>query len=70
MWYLYPGCNAIKYQITKNINKQLSSDVTWFDEISNESKYYKAVRNESFMIFKNPNFIIFQSPFQAKWFMK
>ncbi|KAG4088197.1 hypothetical protein H8356DRAFT_1325302 [Neocallimastix lanati (nom. inval.)] len=41
-----------------------------FDEIPDESKYYKTVRNENSMIFKNPNLIIFQSPFQAKLFMK
>ena len=39
-----------------------------FNEISGESKYYKAVWIENFMIFENPNLIIFQSPFLAKLF--
>ncbi|KAG4089373.1 hypothetical protein H8356DRAFT_1347161 [Neocallimastix lanati (nom. inval.)] len=33
-----------------------------------ESEYYKTKRGENFMIFKNSNLIIFQSPFQAKLF--
>jgi len=41
-----------------------------FNEIPDESIYYKTVKNENFMIFKNLNLIFFQSPFQAKLFMK
>ncbi|KAG4097743.1 hypothetical protein H8356DRAFT_1425183 [Neocallimastix lanati (nom. inval.)] len=33
-----------------------------------EYKYYKTKRNENFMIFKNTDLIIFQSPFQAYLF--
>ena len=44
------------------INKQLPPDIKSFDEIPNESEYYKTKNNESFMIFKDNNLIIFQSP--------
>jgi len=70
MWFICPEYNIIKSKITRNINKQLLPDVTKFDEIPDESKYYKTVINEYFMIFKNPNLIIFQFLFQAKLFMK
>jgi len=66
MGFERPEYNAIKFQITRNIKRQLPPEVTKFDEILNESKYYKTVRNENFMIFKNPNLIIFQSIFQIK----
>ncbi|KAG4090585.1 hypothetical protein H8356DRAFT_1360666 [Neocallimastix lanati (nom. inval.)] len=39
-----------------------------FDKISQEIGYL--LRGECFMIFKNSNIIIFQSPFQAKLFME
>ncbi|ORY33175.1 hypothetical protein LY90DRAFT_512121 [Neocallimastix californiae] len=48
----------------------LPSNVTTFNEIPNESEYYKTERNEDFMIFKNSDLVIFQSPFQAKLFKK
>ncbi|KAG4096466.1 hypothetical protein H8356DRAFT_1355331 [Neocallimastix lanati (nom. inval.)] len=67
--FISPEYNEIKSQITRNINKQQPPDVTKFDEIHNESKYYKMVRNENFMIFENPNLIIFQSPFNYKMFI-
>ncbi|KAL6632239.1 hypothetical protein U3516DRAFT_871981 [Neocallimastix sp. 'constans'] len=57
-------------QIARNINKKIPPDVTTFDTIPNESKYYKTERNENFMIFKNSNIIIFQSPFQTKLFIQ
>ncbi|KAG4095438.1 hypothetical protein H8356DRAFT_1354551 [Neocallimastix lanati (nom. inval.)] len=37
---------------------------------SNESEYYKTKRDESFVIFKNTNIIVFQSSFQAELFSK
>jgi len=59
--FIHPEYNAIKSQMTRNrnINKQLPSNVTKFDEIPDESKYYKKVKNENFMISKNPYLIIF-----------
>ncbi|KAG4095568.1 hypothetical protein H8356DRAFT_1426886 [Neocallimastix lanati (nom. inval.)] len=60
--------NSIKSQISRNLNKKLPSNVTTFAEIPSESEYYKTKRGENFMIFKNSNLIIFQSPFQAKLF--
>ena len=63
-----PEYNSIKSQISRNLNKKLPSNVTTFAEIPSESEYYKTKRGENFMIFKNSNLIIFQSPFQVKLF--
>ena len=65
MGLICPGYNSIKSQVTRSRRKQLPPDITSFDEIPNESKYYKTKRNENFIIFKNTDLIIFQSPFQA-----
>ncbi|ORX52493.1 hypothetical protein BCR32DRAFT_251807 [Anaeromyces robustus] len=70
MGIICPEYDTIRSQILRNINKQIHTDITTFDEIPNESIYYKTERGEDFMIFKNPNIIIFQSPFQAKLFSK
>ena len=70
MGLICPGYNSIKSQVTRNRRKQLPPDITTFDEILYESKYYKTKRDENFMIFKNNDLIIFQSPFQAKLFSK
>ncbi|ORY08557.1 hypothetical protein LY90DRAFT_519002 [Neocallimastix californiae] len=61
---------SVKTLILRSINKKLPSNVTTFNEIPNESEYYKTERNEDFMIFKNSDLVIFQSPFQAKLFKK
>ncbi|KAL6598165.1 hypothetical protein U3516DRAFT_847037 [Neocallimastix sp. 'constans'] len=56
----------MKFQIVQFLlisrRKQLPPDITTFDEISNESKYYKTKRDENLMIFKNNDLIVFQSP--------
>ena len=52
MRFICPEYNSIKSQISRNLNKELPSNVTTFAEIPNESKYYKAKRGENFMIFK------------------
>jgi len=52
MEFLCPEYNTIKSQISRYINKQLPPDVTSFDEIPDESEYYKTTRDEGFMIFK------------------
>jgi len=70
MGFICPKYKINKSQITRNINKILPPNVTKFDEIPDESKYYKTVRNKKFMIFKSPNLIIFQSSFQEKLFVK
>ncbi|KAL6618465.1 hypothetical protein U3516DRAFT_747155 [Neocallimastix sp. 'constans'] len=62
--------NAVSQEIgliypIRNINKQFPPNIKSFDDIPIESKYYKTKRNENFMIFKNTDLIIFQSPFQA-----
>ncbi|KAL6613572.1 hypothetical protein U3516DRAFT_826796 [Neocallimastix sp. 'constans'] len=68
MGLICPEYNSIKSQMSRNLNKKLPSNVTTFAEIPSESEYYKTRRGENFMIFKNSNLIIFQSPFQAKLF--
>ncbi|KAG4086931.1 hypothetical protein H8356DRAFT_1434097 [Neocallimastix lanati (nom. inval.)] len=70
-WDLYiPEYISVKTLILRSINKKLPSNVTTFNEIPNESEYYKTERNEDFMIFKNSDLVIFQSLFQAKLFKK
>ncbi|KAL6628192.1 hypothetical protein U3516DRAFT_809387 [Neocallimastix sp. 'constans'] len=49
--------NSIKSQVTRSRRKQLPPDITTFDKIPNESKYYKTKRDENFMIFKNNDLI-------------
>ncbi|KAG4090794.1 hypothetical protein H8356DRAFT_1430888 [Neocallimastix lanati (nom. inval.)] len=68
MGLICPEYNSIKFQISRNLNKKLPSNVTTFAEIPSEYEYYKTKRGENFMIFKNSNLIIFQSPFQVKLF--
>ena len=65
-----PDFNSVRTQIRRNINKQYPSDVKTFNEIPDESQYFKTVRSEDFMIFKNSNVVICQSPFQAKIYSK
>jgi len=50
--------DAIKSQIIRNINKQLPPDVSKFNEVPNEWKYYKIIRNANFMIFNNPYYLL------------
>ncbi|KAG4104841.1 hypothetical protein H8356DRAFT_1419340 [Neocallimastix lanati (nom. inval.)] len=61
----HPGneINASKSLIKHKIKDEIK-------KIPNVSEYYKTIRGEYFMIFKNSNIIIFQSPFQAKLFME
>ncbi|KAG4101048.1 hypothetical protein H8356DRAFT_1034900 [Neocallimastix lanati (nom. inval.)] len=68
MGLICPEYSTIRSQIIRNINKQFPLNIKSFDDIPIESKYYKMKRNESFMIIKNTDLIIFQSPFQAYLF--
>ncbi|KAG4102361.1 hypothetical protein H8356DRAFT_1421132 [Neocallimastix lanati (nom. inval.)] len=65
-----PEYSSIKSQISRYIKKQLPPDISKFNEIPDESEYYINERDENFMIFKNSNIIIFQSPFQTELFIK
>eukprot|EP00833_Pecoramyces_ruminatium_P010053 jgi/Orpsp1_1/1184085/evm.model.c7180000087964.1 len=58
--------NSIRTQMMRTMNKQYPPNIKTFDEIPDESEYFKTIRGEDFMIFKNSNVVIFQSPFQAK----
>jgi len=61
-----PELKSIRSHMYRNINEQLQiPDITSYDEVPDESEYYKTKTDEDFMIFKDPNLIIFQSPFQA-----
>ncbi|KAG4089293.1 hypothetical protein H8356DRAFT_1432007 [Neocallimastix lanati (nom. inval.)] len=68
MGLICPEYSTIRSQIIRNINKQFPPNIKSFDDIPIESEYYKTKRNENFMIFKNTDIIIFQSPFQAYLF--
>ncbi|KAG4092293.1 hypothetical protein H8356DRAFT_1429595 [Neocallimastix lanati (nom. inval.)] len=68
MGLICPEYSTIRSQIIRNINKQFLPNIKSFDDIPIESKYYKTKRNENFVIFKNTDLIIFQSPFQAYLF--
>ena len=68
MGFECPEYKSVRSQIIRNINKQLLPDIKTFEEIPDVSIYYKTERSENFMIFKNHNIAIFQSPFQAKLF--
>ncbi|KAL6635572.1 hypothetical protein LY90DRAFT_510836 [Neocallimastix californiae] len=70
MGFICSEYKTVKSQITRDINKQLLPDVTKCDEIPDESKYYKTVRNTSFIVFINPNLISFQFPFQENFFIE
>ncbi|KAG4099492.1 hypothetical protein H8356DRAFT_1337284 [Neocallimastix lanati (nom. inval.)] len=51
MSFICPEYNTIKSQKSRNENRQLLLDVKIFDEIPNESEYYKTKRNENFPTF-------------------
>ncbi|KAL6604342.1 hypothetical protein U3516DRAFT_758849 [Neocallimastix sp. 'constans'] len=57
--------SVVKHKIKETIRKRtFSLDI----RPKQESKYYKTENDDDFMIFKNTNLIIFQSPLQAKQF--
>ncbi|KAL6613152.1 hypothetical protein U3516DRAFT_750704 [Neocallimastix sp. 'constans'] len=58
MGLICPEFNSIRTQILRSQNKQLPPDITTFEEILEESEYYKTENGDNFMIFKNPNLII------------
>lgn len=66
--FICPEYNSIQSQITRKINKILPKDIETFEDIPDESEYYKTEKNEIFMIYKDSDIIIFQSPFQAAIF--
>ena len=62
--------NSVRTQMVRTMKKQYPPDVKTFDEIPDESDYFKTERKEDFMIFKNSDIVIFQSPFQANIYSK
>ena len=59
MGLICPRFNSIESQVTRNRRKQLPPDITTFDEIPNESIFYKTKKDENFIIFKNHDLIVF-----------
>ncbi|KAL6631776.1 hypothetical protein U3516DRAFT_737393 [Neocallimastix sp. 'constans'] len=57
MGLICPRFNSIESQVTRNRRKQLPPDITTFDEIPNESIFYKTKKDENFIIFKNHDLI-------------
>eukprot|EP00833_Pecoramyces_ruminatium_P012295 jgi/Orpsp1_1/1186327/evm.model.d7180000049809.1 len=53
MGYMCPEYKTIKSQIIRYKNKLLFPNITLFDEVPDDSEYYKTIRDEHFMIFKN-----------------
>ncbi|KAL6600050.1 hypothetical protein U3516DRAFT_670119 [Neocallimastix sp. 'constans'] len=66
--FICPEFKSIKSQIIRDINKH--PNISSFEEIPEKHYLYITKQNENFMIFKNQNVIIFQSPFQAFLFKK
>ena len=48
MGLIYLEYNSVKSQVTRSRRKPLPPDITTFDEIPNELKYYKTKRDENF----------------------
>ncbi|KAL6617782.1 hypothetical protein LY90DRAFT_503980 [Neocallimastix californiae] len=48
MEFICPEYNSINFQISRNLNKKLPSNVITFAEIPNESEYYKTKRGKNF----------------------
>ena len=59
-----PEYNSIQSQITRKINKIKIKDIETFEDIPDDSVYYKTEKKDKFDI------IIFQSSFQAAIFKK
>jgi len=68
--FICPEFKSIKSQIIKDINKQLPPNISSFEKIPEKHYLYITKQNKNFMIFKNQNVVIFQSPFQAFLFKK
>lgn len=68
--FICPEYKSIQSQISRKINKTLPVDIENFEDIPEESEYYKTENNEDFMIYKDSDIIISQSPFQASIFIK
>ena len=65
-----PSYDDIKSGLYKNMSKILPEEVNSFDDIPDDSIYYKTIDEENFMFFKNDKIIIFQSPNLAKIHIK
>ena len=48
-----PAFNSIKSGLNNNINKILPPEIKSFDDIPDNSIYYKTLENEEFLYFKN-----------------
>ncbi|OUM63731.1 hypothetical protein PIROE2DRAFT_9669 [Piromyces sp. E2] len=57
--------SLVRTQMMKTMNKQYPSNIKTFDEIPDESKIFKTVRDEDFMIFKTTALKFMETEFHA-----
>ena len=56
----------IKYNIYRYINKNIPKNIDSFNELPEESDFYKTIKGNQFLIYKTDNILIFMSIIQAK----
>lgn len=66
----FPSYNTLKTFLYEQINKNLPSNINSFEEAPVNSIYYKTIKDEEFLIYRDDNLMIFQSPDQAKIHLK
>jgi len=54
-----PCYKSVRTQMMRTMNKHYPIYIETFEEIPDESKFFKTLRDEVFMIFKNSNVVIF-----------
>lgn len=67
---LVPEYNTVRSSINRTINKNMSVEIKNWEDIPDNHEYYSTLSGESFMLKKNEDFIIFQSPSLAKLHIK
>ena len=55
-----PAFDSIKSGLYKNINSKLPKEVENFEDMPDDSIYYKTISNDDFLYYKNNNVVIFQ----------
>ena len=65
-----PSYESIKSGLYKNMSKILPKEIDSFENIPDDSNFYKTIDMQNFMYFKNNKIIIFQSPNLAKIHIK
>ena len=65
-----PSFNTIKNCLYKEINKVLPDDIVNLEMAPEESIYYNTLKGENFVIYKDADLIVLQSPGLAKIHLK